>query len=70
MYIPYGRQNITREDIEKVRKVLEGEMITQGEEVPRFEDEVASKVGARYGIAVNSYKRSAHSLQSVGRPTW
>ena len=35
-------------------------MITQGEEVPRFEDEVASKVGARYGIAVNSATSGLH----------
>ena len=54
MYIPYGKQNITSEDIESVKNVLEGSMITQGEEVPKFEEEVASKVGGKYGVAVNS----------------
>ena len=60
MYIPYGKQNITSEDIERVKNVLEGSMITQGEEVPKFEKEVASKVGGRYGIAVNSATSALH----------
>ena len=60
MYIPYGKQNITSEDIDRVKNVLEGSMITQGEEVPRFEEEVASKVGGKYGIAVNSATSALH----------
>ena len=60
MYIPYGKQNITSEDIERVKNVLEGSMITQGEEVPKFEKEVASKGGGRYGIAVNSATSALH----------
>ena len=40
-YIPYGRQNITDDDIKAVIKVLKEPMITQGQRVPDFENSVA-----------------------------
>ena len=38
--IPYGRQEITKEDIKEVEKVLRSDFLTQGSVVPKFEQEV------------------------------
>ncbi len=58
--IPYGRQDIRQEDIDAVVEVLQSDLITQGPIVPRFEEAVAAKVGARYGVAVNSGTSALH----------
>ena len=34
--IPYGRQEITQEDIDAVVQVLESDFLTQGPKVPEF----------------------------------
>ena len=39
--IPYGRQEITKEDILEVEKVLRSDFLTQGPIVPKFEQKVA-----------------------------
>ena len=36
--IPYGRQNITQEDIDSVVKVLRSDFLTQGPTVKKFEE--------------------------------
>ena len=43
-YIPYGRQNITRDDIKAVVKVLKSEFLTQGKLLEDFEKEISIKV--------------------------
>ena len=53
-FIPYGRQTITEADIAAVVEVLRSPLLTQGPVVPSFEQAIAAKVGARYGVAVNS----------------
>lgn len=58
--IPYGRQNITQEDIDAVTSVLRSKMITQGDKVPEFEKAVAKETNAKYGIAVNSATSALH----------
>ncbi|OXR47992.1 UDP-4-amino-4,6-dideoxy-N-acetyl-beta-L-altrosamine transaminase [Pusillimonas sp. T2] len=58
--IPYGRQDITQADIDAVIEVLESEFLTQGPKVPAFEQAIASKVGASYGVAVNSATSALH----------
>lgn len=60
MTIPYGRQNISEEDIGSVVEVLRSDFLTQGPLVPRFEGEVASYCGAQYAIAVNSATSALH----------
>lgn len=45
--IPYGRQDISQADIDAVVAVLRSDWLTQGPMVPRFEQVVAAKVGAR-----------------------
>jgi len=58
--IPYGRQSISREDVEAVVEVLRSDFLTQGPTVPAFERAVAEQVGARFGIAVNSATSALH----------
>jgi UDP-4-amino-4,6-dideoxy-N-acetyl-beta-L-altrosamine transaminase len=64
--IPYGRQNISDDDIEAVVKVLKSDFITQGPVVPQFEAEISSYTGAAYCIAVNSATSALHiALRSL-----
>ncbi|SER65271.1 UDP-4-amino-4,6-dideoxy-N-acetyl-beta-L-altrosamine transaminase [Halopseudomonas bauzanensis] len=58
--IPYGRQEITEADIEAVVTVLKSDFLTQGPMVPRFEQAVATHVGARHALAVNSATSALH----------
>lgn len=58
--IPYGRQDINQADIDAVVDVLKSDWLTQGPAVPRFEQAVASLVGARHAIASNSATSSLH----------
>ena len=59
-YIPYGKQTITKEDIDNVVSTLKGSFITQGEQVPLFEKKISEAVGAPYAIAVNSATSALH----------
>ena len=36
--IPYGRQQVTDQDIKEVERVLRSDFLTQGPEVPKFEE--------------------------------
>lgn len=58
--IPYGRQEITKADIDAVVSVLESDFLTQGPQVPRFEQAVAAHVGAKHALAVNSATSALH----------
>ena len=60
MIIPYGRQNISQDDIEAVECVLRSDFLTQGSVVTRFEREVAAYCGAQRGVAVNSATSALH----------
>ncbi len=52
--IPYGRQDISEEDIQAVVNVLRSDWLTQGPLVPAFEKAVAAYCKAKHGVAVNS----------------
>lgn len=58
--IPYGRQDISQADIDTVLAVLRSDFLTQGPQVPRFEQCVARHVGAAYSVAVNSATSALH----------
>lgn len=58
--IPYGKQDITLDDINAVKDVLLSEYLTQGPAVPHFEATLAKKVGAEYAVAVNSATSALH----------
>ena len=59
-FLPYGRQTISEADIEAVVAVLRSPFLTQGPAVPAFEQAVAAKVGAAYGVATNSATSALH----------
>ena len=58
--IPYGRQDIVQSDIDAVVAVLKSDFLTQGPQVPRFEQTLAQHVGARQALAVNSATSALH----------
>lgn len=58
--IPYGRQEVTQEDVDLVTSVLRSDFLTQGPMVPRFEQAIATYCGSRYGVAVNSATSALH----------
>lgn len=58
--IPYGRQDISAEDVRAVVAVLESDFLTQGPAVPAFESAVAAYVGAEHAVAVNSATSALH----------
>lgn len=60
MFIPYGRQNITQADIDAVVNVLRSDFLTQGPQVPLFEQYVLDVVGAKYALAMNSATSALH----------
>lgn len=59
-FIPYGRQHITQTDIDAVVAVLQSDFLTQGSQVPAFEERVAAYTGAKFGVAVNSATSALH----------
>jgi len=58
--IPYGRQSIDEDDIEAVVRVLRSDYLTQGPIVPEFEQALARRCGAQFGVAVNSATSALH----------
>lgn len=58
--IPYGRQEITEQDIEAVREVLLSDFLTQGPKVREFELAFAEYVGAKYAVAVSNGTAALH----------
>lgn len=58
--IPYGRQDISEEDIDAVVSVLRSDFLTQGPCVPQFENLVAEYCTAEHAVAVNSATSALH----------
>jgi UDP-4-amino-4,6-dideoxy-N-acetyl-beta-L-altrosamine transaminase len=58
--IPYGKQNITQEDIDAVVEVLKSDFLTQGPNIKKFEDAFAAYVDAKYAIAVSNGTAALH----------
>lgn len=58
--IPYGRQDIKQTDIEEAVEILRWDFLTQGPAVVRFEQAVATRVNAKYAVAVNSATSALH----------
>lgn len=58
--IPYGKQNITDEDIEAVVKSLKSDYLTQGPYVEEFETKFANYIGSKYAIAVANGTAALH----------
>ena len=58
--IPYGKQNITKEDIEVVIAALQSDYLTQGPRIKEFEDQFAKYVGCKYAVAVANGTAALH----------
>jgi len=58
--IPYGKHNITEEDIQVVVNVLKSDFITQGPKIKEFEDSFAQYIGVKYAVAVANGTAALH----------
>lgn len=58
--IPYGRQDISAEDIAAVTEVLQSDWLTQGQAGPRFERAMAEYCGAENAVAVSNATAALH----------
>lgn len=58
--IPYGKQNITEEDLQSVVEVLHHDFLTQGPEIAKFETAFAEYVGAKYAVALANGTAALH----------
>jgi UDP-4-amino-4,6-dideoxy-N-acetyl-beta-L-altrosamine transaminase len=58
--IPYGRQNITDDDIQAVIATLKSDYLTQGPKISEFEHAFADYVGAKYAITVSNATAGLH----------
>lgn len=58
--IPYGRQHISREDLDAVANVLQSDFLTQGPAIAEFEKNFASYVGVNYAVAVSNGTAALH----------
>jgi len=58
--IPYGRQNITDEDIQIVIETLKSDFLTQGPKIAEFEKAFAEYVGAKYAVALANGTAALH----------
>ena len=52
--IPYAKQTFDTEDIQSVTQALNDPIITRGDKVEAFENEIAKYCGAKYAVAFNS----------------
>lgn len=59
--VPYGRQQITDEDIETVCATLRSNWLTTGPMVEQFEQDLASKIGLEHGVAVCNGTAALHA---------
>lgn len=58
--IPYGRQNITQEDIDAVVETLKSDYLTQGPKIAEFEQAFAKYIGCDYAVAVANGTAALH----------
>lgn len=58
--IPYGRQNITQEDIDAVIETLRSDFLTQGPKITEFETAFAKYIGAKYAVAIANGTAALH----------
>ena len=58
--IPYGRQEITQDDIDSVVEALGSDFLTQGPRVPEFEASIARYCSTEHAVAFNSATSGLH----------
>jgi len=71
--IPYGKQDINSADIDAVVDVLKSDYLTQGPQVPLFEQSISAYCGSNYSVAVNSATSALHIsclALGLGKDDW
>lgn len=58
--IPYGKQNITQDDVSAVVETLMGDYLTQGPKILEFEQSFAQYIGCKYAVAVANGTAALH----------
>ena len=58
--IPYGKQNITQQDIDAVVETLRSDFLTQGPKVAEFEKVFSEYIGCKYSVAVANGTAALH----------
>lgn len=58
--IPYGKQNITTEDIQAVVDALKSDNLTQGPKIKEFEEAFAKYIGSKFAVAVSNGTAALH----------
>ena len=71
--IPYGRHTISQQDIDAVVEVLQSDFLTQGPQLPAFEQAIIEACEAQYAVVVNSATSALHLAclaLGLGRGDW
>jgi len=58
--IPYGKQNVSDDDIKSVLETLTSDFLTQGPKVVEFENAFAKYIGSNYAVAVSNGTAALH----------
>lgn len=61
MAIPYGRHSINQDDIDAVVKVLQGDWLTTGPNVTKFEAEIAARSNVADSVVVSNGTAALHA---------
>lgn len=65
--IPYGKQQITSDDINAVVDTLKSDFLTQGSKVTEFEDSFSQFVDSKYSVAVSNGTAALHlAMMALG----
>ena len=64
-FIPYGKQNISQDDIDAVVKTLKSDYLTTGPKVKEFEVALADYCGAKYVVSVANGTAALHLASLV-----
>jgi UDP-4-amino-4,6-dideoxy-N-acetyl-beta-L-altrosamine transaminase len=63
--IPYGKQDITSDDLKAVENTLKSDFLTQGPKILEFERNFAKYVGSDYAVAVSNGTAALHLCAMV-----
>jgi UDP-4-amino-4,6-dideoxy-N-acetyl-beta-L-altrosamine transaminase len=58
--IPYGKHDISKDDIEAVIEALKSDYLTQGPKINEFESKFAQYIGSKYAVAVANGTAALH----------
>jgi UDP-4-amino-4,6-dideoxy-N-acetyl-beta-L-altrosamine transaminase len=58
--IPYGKQDINKNDIDSIIDVLKSDFLTQGSKVPEFENSIIKYTGVEHACVMNSATSALH----------